>query len=110
MLFLCVGNRNGHSDYEVGFLSLYSHRYIFFIEKMIKLLRKFDIQPVFVFDGAKFPAKRHTDEQRLRCARFLFSNLAYVRPSSSKAGNSRVRATKKRQPIFSRKQFRFPSL
>lgn len=31
---------------------------------MIKLLRSFSIQPIFVFDGAKFPAKRHTDEQR----------------------------------------------
>lgn len=39
---------------------------------MIKLLRSFSIQPIFVFDGAKFPAKRHTDEQRALYVLFLF--------------------------------------
>ena len=51
---------------------LYLLRYIFFIEKMVRLLKKFAIQPIFVFDGAKFPAKRHTDEQRSRHVIYIF--------------------------------------
>ena len=49
---------------------------------MIKLLRRFSIQPIFVFDGAKFPAKRHTDEQRaLYMFFFVFSSVVYGRPN-----------------------------
>lgn len=90
---------------------LYLLRYIFFIEKMVRLLKKFAIQPIFVFDGAKFPAKRHTDEQRSRHVIYIFSiHLVLVKPNLKKVKNLRIREILKKHLVFLHRRFPLQNL
>lgn len=46
------------------FCVILTRSYLHFCEKMIRLLQRYDIKPILVFDGESLPAKKQEDEER----------------------------------------------
>ena len=108
MLLLCLGNRDGNSNYEVGYFSCYFLKIRKFHRENDQVAKRFFHSTDFCFRRCKVPCKTsYRWAESTVFATLVFSSIVYGRPNSKKQKNWPLKGILKRLLVFSHRQFPF---
>lgn len=80
------------------FCVILTRSYLHFCEKMIRLLQRYDIKPILVFDGESLPAKKQEDEER-RASALSTSVMRRRRTKKHEEGKALVAQGKQKEAM-----------